>query len=90
MFFFQLPLLHRSTSPLARDRPNPSLRNPRIGFGHGGETEELGQDELATPSLFAVLNALRILVPHGVMTLVRVVREYSSFFCVHSAGSYAA
>ena len=37
------------------------------------------------PSFFAVLNALRILVPHGVMTLIRVIREFCSA-SVHSSG----
>ena len=41
------------------------------------------------PSFFAVLNALRILLLHGVMTLVRLVRESCSV-SVHSVGSYAA
>ena len=57
---------------------DPSMRNPRTGFGPGGETEEPGQDESATSSFLAALSAAGISVPQGVEISARVARESSS------------
>ena len=38
---------------------DPSMRNPRIGYGPGGETQELGQAESATSLRPCVLWASR-------------------------------
>ena len=62
----------------SQGQTDPSLCNPRTGFGPGGETEEPGQDESATSSFFAALNAAGISVPQGVEITVRVARESAS------------
>ena len=78
MFLFQLPLLSRSTRSLTRARPIPPCITPHTGFGSGGQTEELGQDESATSSFLVALNAAGISVPQGVVISDRIARESSS------------
>ena len=54
------------------------MRNPHIGSGPGGETQEPGQAESATSSFLAALRAAGIQVPQGVDISDRVVRESPS------------
>ena len=58
---------------------DPSVHNPCIGCGPGGETQEPGQAESATSSLLAALHAAGKEVPHGVFLTGRVSRESYSF-----------
>ena len=69
----------------SQSHTDPSLHNPRTGFGPGGETEEPGQDESATSSFHVVaLNAAGISVPQDVKITARVARESAS-----RSGQYA-
>ena len=72
----------------SQGQTDPSLRKPHTGVGPGGETEEPGQDELATSSFFAALNAAGISVLQGVVISDWVARE-SSFGSGLSAVSQA-
>ena len=54
------------------------MRNPCIGCGPGGETQEPGQAKSATSSFLAALRAAGIQVPQGVDISDRVVRESPS------------
>ena len=50
----------------SQSQTEPSVGNPRIGCGPGGETQEPGQAESATFSFLAALRAAGIQVPQGV------------------------
>ena len=66
---------------------DPSLRIPHTGFGPGGETEEPGQDESATSSFLAALNAAGISVPQGVVISARESSSGSGQSVVSQAGA---
>ena len=63
---FTAPLPAPVNQAPSQSQTDPSVRNPRIGCGPGGETQELGQAESATSSFLAALRAEGIQVPQGV------------------------
>ena len=62
----------------SQSQTDPSVHNPRIGCGPGGETQEPKQVESAASSFLAALCAAGIQVPQGVFLTDRVARESSS------------
>ena len=52
----------------SQSQTDPSVRNPCIGWGPGGETQEPGQAESATSSFLAALCAAGIQVPQGILS----------------------
>ena len=72
----------------SQSQNDPSLFNPHIGCGPGGETQEPGQAESATSSFLAAVRGAGIQVPQGVFLTDRVAREsYSA--AAQSANSEA-
>ena len=61
---------------------DPSVRNPCIAFGAGGQTQELVQEVSAT-SFLASLRAAGIVVPQGVVIGNRLDRDSTSAVSAH-------